>query len=155
MRQRLVTAVYWLVALEFAFGAVTKFWSGRAPVFQNDYAVKFVDWGYPSWFRFVVGGLELVASVLLVVPGRRARFVGAGTLVFVLVGAVTTHIVNHDPVSQAVDAPIHLVIAGMFALANWPADWRDLFRRRVSPRATPPVRESTSRPGPAATRVSP
>jgi uncharacterized membrane protein YphA (DoxX/SURF4 family) len=142
-RNKLMTAVYWFVAAEFLFGAVTKYWPGMAPFFRQDYAVKFVDWGYPSWFRFVVGALELIAAVLLVIPDRRPRFLGATTLVFVLTGAVTTHIVNHDSLRDSVSAPLHLIIAATLALANWPADWRDLLPRLVrasrSP-ATPPVR---------------
>jgi uncharacterized membrane protein YphA (DoxX/SURF4 family) len=123
--RRLATAAYWLVAAEFAMGAVTKFWTGTGP-FGSDYAVKFADWGYPPSFRFLVGAIELVCAVLLVVPDRRVRFVGATALVFVLTGAVTTHIVNHDPLGESVAAPVHLLITAAFALANWPADWRDL-----------------------------
>jgi hypothetical protein len=53
---------------------------------------RLVDWGYPSWMRFVVGALEGLSAILLVIPSRRTRFLGATTLVFVLTGAVTTHI---------------------------------------------------------------
>ncbi|MFF1615443.1 DoxX family protein [Amycolatopsis sp. NPDC058278] len=129
--QRLRTAFYWFLAAEFALGAVTKFWPG--PTFTGPaYSVKFADWGYPSWFRFVVGAIELVCAVLLVVPGRRPRFLAAATLVLLLTAAVTTHIVNHDELYQSVAAPTHLVIMAAIGLANWPADWRDLLRR--SPR---------------------
>jgi hypothetical protein len=123
--RKLATTVYWLVAAEFAMGAVTKFWPGTGP-FGSDYDVKFTDWGYPGWFRFVVGAIELACAVMLVVADRRVRFVGATALVFVLTGAVTTHIVNHDPFGESVAAPVHLLITAAFALANWPADWRDL-----------------------------
>nr|WP_279507863.1 DoxX family protein [Actinomadura sp. KC06] len=92
----------------------------------QDYAVKFVDWGYLSWFRLVVGTLELVCAVLLVIPRKPARFLGAAGLVLVLDGAVTTHIVNQDPLSQSVQAPIHPLIAAAIALANWPSQWRRL-----------------------------
>jgi uncharacterized membrane protein YphA (DoxX/SURF4 family) len=124
---RLMTAFYWFLALEFAFGAVTKFWPGPT-FFGPAYSVKFADWGYPSWFRFVVGGIELVCALFLLIPRRRFRFIGAGALVLVLTGAVTTHIVNHHPFSESVMAPTHLVIMGAIALATWPADWRDLLR---------------------------
>jgi hypothetical protein len=128
---RLATTVYWLVAAEFTMGAIAKFWPGVGP-FGSDYAVKFVDWGYSPWVRFLVGAIELACAVLLVVPDRRARFVGAAGLVFVLVGAVTTHIVNHDPFGESVAAPVHLVVTAVFALANWPSDWRDLLPAGLS-----------------------
>lgn len=127
MRARVVTAVYWIVAAEFLLGAITKFWPGTGP-FGQDYAVKFVDWGYPSSFRFVVGALELAFAVLLVIPRRRARFLGAAGLVFVLTGAVTTHIVNHDPLGESLSAPIHLLITAVIALLNWPDQWQRLLR---------------------------
>ncbi|MFF8381519.1 DoxX family protein [Streptomyces sp. NPDC015661] len=134
MPKRLMTGLYWFLAFEFMLGAVTKYWPGDT-IFSSAYSVKFVDWGYPSWMRFVVGALEGVAAVLLVIPNRRARFLGATTLMFVLTGAVTTHIVNHDPAVESWAAPTHLVIMGILALANWPGDWRDLLRSPAS-RAT-------------------
>jgi hypothetical protein len=131
--RHLVTALYWFLACEFAVGAVTKFMPGET-FFGPPYSVKFVEWGYPSWMRFVVGGLELFSAALLLIPSRRARFLGATTLVFVLTGAVTTHIVNHDPWAESFAAPAHLVVTGALALATWPADWRDVLR--------PPTRSS-------------
>lgn len=122
---RLATVAYAFVALEFLVGAVTKYWPGVGPL-GSDYAVKFAAWGYPSWFRFVVGTIELVCALCLLSSSRRFRFVGAAGLVLVLDGAVTTHIVNHDPLGQAIAAPIHLVVAFVIVLANWPADWKDL-----------------------------
>jgi hypothetical protein len=130
--RRLVKAGYWVVALEFFAGAVTKYWPGMGPL-GSDYAVKFAHWGYPSWFRFVVGSIELVCSVLLVIPNRQFKFLGAAGLVLVLDGAVTTHIVNHDPLTQSLAAPSHLLIAAVIALANWPADWRHLLRPAAVP----------------------
>ncbi|MFE0461717.1 DoxX family protein [Kitasatospora sp. NPDC058965] len=127
MRARIATALYWIVAAEFLLGAVTKYWPGTGPLGQ-DYAAKFTHWGYPAWFRFVVGTLELICSVLLVVPRRPSRFLGAAGLVLVLDGAVTTHMVNHDVITQSLDAPIHLLVAAAIALANWPADWKLLLR---------------------------
>ncbi|MEV0612828.1 DoxX family protein [Nonomuraea sp. NPDC050404] len=136
--RRLITGLYWFWALQFALGAITKYWPGET-FFGPPYSMKFADWGYPSWMRFVIGGLEGVSAILLVIPSRRTRFVGATILAFVLTGAVTTHIINHDVLSQSWAAPTHLVIAGAVALANWPADWRELLRRAVPPttRAAP------------------
>jgi uncharacterized membrane protein YphA (DoxX/SURF4 family) len=85
-----------------------------------------VDWGYPFWFRFVVGAGELLAAALLVIPHRRFRFVGAATLVVILVGAVITHVANQDPLAESTSAPVHLAIAGAVAWASRPAVWRGL-----------------------------
>ncbi len=125
--RRLMTGLCLFLAFEFTVGAITKYMPGET-IFGPSYSVKFVEWGYPSWMRFLVGTLELLSAILLVIPSRRTRFLGATTLVFVLTGAVTTHIVNHDGWVASFSAPTHLVIVGALALANWPADWRDLLR---------------------------
>jgi len=91
--------------------------------------VKFVEWGYPAWFRFVVGALEGVCAVLLVIPRTRAKFVGAAVLILVLTGATTTHIIaNGEEPYERVAAPINLMVMVFFALVNWPSDWRELLR---------------------------
>ncbi|MEV0162531.1 DoxX family protein [Nonomuraea fuscirosea] len=125
MSKHIKTGLYWFLALQFALGAVTKYWPGDT-IFSTAYAVKFADWGYPPYMRFVVGALEGIAAILLVIPRRRTRFLGAVTLMFVLTGAVTTHIVNHDPAVESWAAPAHLVVMTVIALAHWPADWRHL-----------------------------
>jgi putative oxidoreductase len=49
----------------------------------------FARWGYPDWFRVVVGIMELVAFLLLLIP----RSAGYGALIFatVMLGAIVTH----------------------------------------------------------------
>lgn len=136
-KKKVATAAYWVVAVEFLVGGIAKYWPGTGP-FGQDYAVRFEDWGYPASFRFVVGTIELVCAVLLVIPRPQARFLGALALVFVLTGAVTTHIVVDDPLSESLAAPIHLVITAAFALANWPTDWRQLLQPwRTQPTTSP------------------
>jgi uncharacterized membrane protein YphA (DoxX/SURF4 family) len=128
-QRRLLTGLCWFLALEFAVGAATKFYPGET-FFGPPYSVKFVDWGYPSWFRFVVGAGELLAAVLLVIPRRRFRFMGAATLVVILVGATITHIANQDPLAERISAPVHLAITAALAWASRPADWSELWTPR-------------------------
>lgn len=114
------------MALEFAVGGAAKFVPGET-FFGPPYSEKFVDWGYPAWFRFVVGAGEIVGAALLVTPRR--RFLGASVLVVILVGAVLTHIVNQDPLSESVSAPVHLALAGVVAWASRPATLRSVMTR--------------------------
>jgi uncharacterized membrane protein YphA (DoxX/SURF4 family) len=111
-RERLLNGLCWFMALEFVVGGATKFVPDSTPVVP-DYAEKFVAWGYPSWFRFLVGAAEIVAAGLLV--NRRTRFLAGGMLVVILVGAVVTHVANQDPVGQAIAAPTHLLLAAIVA----------------------------------------
>lgn len=54
----------------------------------------FQRWGYPDWFRIVVGAAELIAFALLLVP----RFAACGAAVFavVMLGAIFTHAANNE-----------------------------------------------------------
>lgn len=130
--QWLRSVLYVVLALEFFVGFVTKFWPGPT-FFGPAYSVKFTEWGYPPWFRFVVGSIELICAILLVIPRKRFRFLGAVGLVFLLTGAVTTHLIDDAPLYEEVSAPLHLIILSLVALANWPASWRDLGRSRTLP----------------------
>ncbi|NKY35320.1 DoxX family protein [Nocardia speluncae] len=123
------TGFYWLLAAEFFMGFATKFWPGET-FFGPAYSEKFADWGFDPNMRYVVGAIELVCAILLVLPRREARFLGAAGLVLVLTGAVTTHVIDDGPVYQEVSAPLHLAIMLCVAAVNWPADVRDLVRWR-------------------------
>jgi uncharacterized membrane protein YphA (DoxX/SURF4 family) len=111
-QQRLLAGVCLVLAVEFILGGAAKFYPGDT-FFGPSYAVKFVGWGYPAWFRFVVGAGELVAAMLLALP--RTRFHGAAILVVILTGAVITHIVNPDPLTQGISADVHLPIVAAVA----------------------------------------
>lgn len=106
-----MTGLAWVLAVEFLAGGLIKL---TAPSMGE----RFVDWGYPSWFRLVVGAGELVGGALLLSPRR--RFLGAALLVVILVGAALTHVVNGDPLSASVSAPLHLVLAATVAWATRP-----------------------------------
>src|SRR5262249_53669754 len=89
--RRILTGLSWFVAFELFLFAPFKFYPGGLFGYPS-YAEKFVYWGYPAWFAMVIGGAELLAAVLLVT--RRQRFLGAVLLVFILIGAIATHIIN-------------------------------------------------------------
>src|SRR5215471_17455884 len=93
LQQRLLNGLTWFVAVAYLFFAPFKF-SPVGVLGNPSYFVKFEQWGYPAWVSPVVGGVEIVAAVLLLLPRR--RFLGAGMLALLMTGAVTTHIVNHN-----------------------------------------------------------
>lgn len=80
---------------------------------------NFARWGYPQWFRVVVGGVEVAAAALLLVP-RLATY-AAAALVLVMVGAVGTHVMNGEWVENA--AP--LILGGLSV-------WAGLMRRPLA-----------------------
>ena len=84
--------VLWIVAL---FLALVCLRSGWLKVTGNIFWVRdFQRWGYPDWFRIVVGIAELTSMVLLLVP----RFAGYGASLFVVVmlGAIYTHATHNE-----------------------------------------------------------
>ena len=84
--------VLWIVAL---FLALVCLRSGWLKVTGNIFWVRdFQRWGYPDWFRIVIGIAELTSMVLLLVP----RFAGYGASLFVVVmlGAIYTHATHNE-----------------------------------------------------------
>ena len=71
--------------------------------------------GAGQWFRHVTGLIEVVAAILLFVPGRQA--IGAGLLVCTMVGAILAHILvlGTDTMLPAV---ILLAISGLIAYTH-------------------------------------
>jgi hypothetical protein len=123
--QRVVASLSWFIAVQLFLFAPLKFYPGGL-FGQPSYAVKFVRWGYPAWFAMVIGAAEIFAAVMLLRPRR--RFLGAVTLVLILTGAIATHVINHDKLSDSIAAPTLLSFAAIIALSNWPAHWTDPLR---------------------------
>jgi uncharacterized membrane protein YphA (DoxX/SURF4 family) len=56
----------------------------------------FEHWGYPGWFRMLVGGVELSAGLLLL--WRRMAPIAALMILMVMAGAMWTHVwIDHRP----------------------------------------------------------
>ena len=70
----------------------------------------FARWGYPDWFRMVVGVAELFAFVLLLIP----RFAAYGASIFavVMTGAIFTH-ATHGEMGRL---PFNLVLLALSAI---------------------------------------
>jgi putative oxidoreductase len=56
---------------------------------QTGWVSRFEAWGYPDWFRSVVGLGEIAGGILLMIPSF-ARL-GAAVLAIIMVGAAGTH----------------------------------------------------------------
>lgn len=55
----------------------------------------FTQWGYPPWFRVLIGLIEVGGGLALLVPG--VAFYAAGALGVVMVGAIYTHLTKAAP----------------------------------------------------------
>lgn len=84
--------VLWIIAL---FLALVSLRSGWLKVTGNIFWIRdFHRWGYPDWFRIVVGIAELTSLALLLIP-RLARY-GASLFAVVMLGAIFTHASHHE-----------------------------------------------------------
>lgn len=82
----------WIITL---FLALVCLRSGWLKVTGNVFWVRdFHRWGYPGWFRIVVGIAELTATALLLVP-RFASY-GASLFAAVMLGAIGTHYTHNE-----------------------------------------------------------
>ena len=82
----------WIITLLLALVCLR---SGWLKVTGNVFWVRdFHRWGYPDWFRIVVGIAELTLMVLLLVP-RFASY-GASLFAAVMLGAIFTHYTHNE-----------------------------------------------------------
>ena len=84
--------VLWIITL---FLALVCLRSGWLKVTANVFWVRdFHRWGYPDWFRVLVGIGELTSMALLLIP----RFASYGATLFavVMLGAIFTHATHHE-----------------------------------------------------------
>jgi hypothetical protein len=111
-----MSAVSWVQALTLALAAF--FVVGFV---INTFMVKLVGpeyrrWGYPEWFHFVSGGLELMVALLL--PAMATRLFGVALGSAIMLAAIAT-VVWHREYRRAVPPLgvfILLVIVGATAI---------------------------------------
>jgi uncharacterized membrane protein YphA (DoxX/SURF4 family) len=87
----------------------------------SGWARTFTMWGYPVWFRMVIGGLELSAAALLLWP-RTAAY-GAMFIIVIMLGGMGTHVfIEHRP-ARVTSELGQLVFSSIVLAGRW--------RRRV------------------------
>jgi len=78
---------------------------------------EYQRWGYPHWFHFVTGSLELTTAVLLALaPSRLLGSVLGCTVMFAALGTVIIH-------GEYGHAAAPLVVAGLSIVVGW-ITWR-------------------------------
>ena len=73
---------------------------------------SFIRWGYPPWWCYVTGGLEMVAGVLVALPGSREAGLILGAAI---VAAAVLAVLRHRDFSLLV--PLSVFVA-LIALAE-------------------------------------
>ena len=98
------TALSWILAIFFIVGGLTNIFASDAIL--ADYQV----WGYPNWFHYLTGSLELATAALLVFPAT--RFAGSILGATVMGAAAVTLLMHND----YVHALLPLAILGLTVL---------------------------------------
>lgn len=118
---RSVRVVASVMAAVFAFFGAMKFIGGELVQAQ------FAAWGYPGWFAYVTGALEIAAAVLLAFGAM--RFYGAVLGAVVMVGAAITHL--KEPEIGLLPIGIPLLVGCLWVAMHLRPDW--LRRRAAAP----------------------
>ena len=102
-----------LLAVMFLFAGTTKLLGSERDIGH------FAAWGYPDWFRYVIGSAEVVSAVLLLV--RRVSYLGAVGISITLLWAGYTFLVRvPEEAWRALPTLIILVIVGVVGYASRP-----------------------------------
>jgi uncharacterized membrane protein len=102
----------WALAAFFVAGSLSNIFAPRSII------EEYVRWGYPHWFHFVTGSLELATAVLLARAATRLWGAALGcTLMCAALGTVIIH-------SEYAHAAPPLVVAGL-AIVVGLITWRN------------------------------
>jgi uncharacterized membrane protein YphA (DoxX/SURF4 family) len=94
-----------LLCLAFLAAGLAKLTS--QPMMQQEFA----SFGYPLWFMFVTGTIEIVSAVLVVIP--RTSRLGAALLMCVMAGALFSHL-THGQIAM-IGVPLVLLVLAITA----------------------------------------
>jgi uncharacterized membrane protein YphA (DoxX/SURF4 family) len=107
--------VTWTLSILLAFAF---FGAGLGKLTAQPMMVQeFALFGYPPWFMYVTGGLELLAMVLVLIP--RTAAIGAGVVTCIMIGAVYSHL-THGQWLMSVGPLVLLVMA---VVLGWLRGW--------------------------------
>ncbi len=124
--KRVKTGIIWLFSIAIALIMIQQGWAKFGA--DGRWARSFAEWGYPPWFRVMVGVVETGGGILLLVP--RTATIASAALAVVMVGAFVTLVLD----GRTLDGVTPVVYA---AVLVWIAFERRSARRRaaVSPGA--------------------
>ena len=78
----------------------------------------FADFGYPDWFRVLIGVLDIAGGLLLLLP--RFAWLGSATLAAIMAGAVVTHLKAEQYFPEPLPAAVFFVILALITFMRWP-----------------------------------
>ena len=73
----------------------------------------FAQWGYPLWFLYLTGIIEVGGGICLFLP--KTQWYGIGVLSITMIGAALTHLMAGEMGA----VPVPLVLLGLLLLLAW------------------------------------
>jgi uncharacterized membrane protein YphA (DoxX/SURF4 family) len=121
--------VLWTLTAWLAFVFVRAGFAKFDPT--SGWSTAFAHWGYPVWFRVLIGVVEVAAAALLLWP-RTASW-GAMLIVAVMLGGMGTHVfIEHRP-ARATSELMPLVLASIIIAGRWQSRIKPRTPARASP----------------------
>lgn len=112
------TIVLWVVTVAAGAGMIL---AGATKFIAADmWTGMFTEWGYPSWFAFVIGGLEVVGALAFLVP-RFATYGGA--LVATIMGGALFTLVSNQVDMPLLVPTVNLIVFGAVAFLRRDVRW--------------------------------
>jgi uncharacterized membrane protein YphA (DoxX/SURF4 family) len=112
-REVLLWALSLMLVVVFTRAGLDKFDDG------GGWARAFAVWGYPVWFRMLVGAIELSAALLLLWPPTAVY--GAILIIVVMLGGMGTHIVIEHRPARVTSELGQLMFSSIVLAGRW---WR-------------------------------
>jgi uncharacterized membrane protein YphA (DoxX/SURF4 family) len=104
---------FFRAALWFLLGLFFIMAGGKKLLGQEAQIDSFFRWGYPLWFLYVIGAIELVGGIGLLIP--QVRVFAVLILSVTMVGAVMTHF----RAGEMTAVPVPLVLLVLLFILAW------------------------------------
>jgi len=109
-------AVTWALSILLAFAFLG---AGGSKLASHPMMIATFDsFGYPLWFMYVTGLIEIAGAVLVLFP--RVAYIGAALLVCVMAGAIFSHLTH----GQTAKVPLPLVLLVLAVAVGTLRGWR-------------------------------
>jgi putative oxidoreductase len=116
-------AAMWVPALFLVFVFGNQGWSKFSET--SGWATAFRHWGYPDWFRILIGVVEVTAAACLL--WGRTAVVGAVLIICVMAGGMSTHILQDG--GRHLTSEVMPMVLSLVILVLRREQLRGLFRR--------------------------
>lgn len=107
MKQLMITTLWILLGVMFVVAGGAKLMG------QPSQVQHFAQWGYPLWFLYLTGIIEVGGGILLFIP--KAQFYGIAVLSLTMVGAALTHV----KAGEMEALPVPVVLLCLLLMLAW------------------------------------